>query len=532
MSVARVSRTTVTLIWPGVLHGLFDLLADVARQAHGAEVVDRLRLDQDANLAACLDGEGLVDAAEAVGDAFQLLQALDVGLQRLHASAGASTADRVGDLRQERLDAVGRDFLVVRLDAVRDGLGDAVAAGQLGAEDGVRALELAVDRLADVVQQGATAHDVDVGADFARQQGADLGRLDGVHELVLAVAGAVLEPAEGADDLGVKAGAVRLQHRLFAGLLELVLDVLARLLDDLFDARRVDAAVRHEAGQGEARDLAADAVEGREHDGVRRVVDDQVDAGGVLEGADVAALAADDAALHVLGGDRHDRDGRFGDGLGGDALHRGGEDLAGLGAGVLLDLLFDLTHEAVGLLAHLGLHLGHEQGAGFALRQVGDALQLGETLTLQLFDDLTRLFDLLLALRKGRVAAVDGLLLAVDVLFALRDALFEAQHVLAHLFGLVFGLAADADGFFFSFEEELFFLCLRFCEQAFGVGFSACELGLFPSSIKRESDESPYRQRDHHNDDHDNRRGHCEVPFRFRETDTFVRTCKRLFTYS
>ena len=51
----------------------------------------------------------------------------------------------------------------------------------------------------------------------------------------------------------------------------------------------------------QAGDLAADAVEAGEDDGVRRVVDDDVDAGEVLERADVAAFAADDAALHVVG---------------------------------------------------------------------------------------------------------------------------------------------------------------------------------------------------------------------------------------
>ena len=49
------------------------------------------------------------------------------------------------------------------------------------------------------------------------------------------------------------------------------------------------------------RDLAPHAVEARQDDRVRRVVDDEVDAGEVLQRADVAALAADDAALHVVG---------------------------------------------------------------------------------------------------------------------------------------------------------------------------------------------------------------------------------------
>ena len=63
--------------------------------------------------------------------------------------------------------------------------------------------------------------------------------------------------------------------------------------------------------QRHARDLAPHAVEARQHDGVRRVVDDEVDAGEVLERADVAPLAADDAALHVVGRELDDGDGRL-----------------------------------------------------------------------------------------------------------------------------------------------------------------------------------------------------------------------------
>ena len=61
-----------------------------------------------------------------------------------------------------------------------------------------------------------------------------------------------------------------------------------------------------------------------------RVVDDHVDAGGLLEGADVPALAADDPALHVVGRDVDGADGRLGGVRRGVALDGRGEDLAGL----------------------------------------------------------------------------------------------------------------------------------------------------------------------------------------------------------
>ena len=70
--------------------------------------------------------------------------------------------------------------------------------------------------------------------------------------------------------------------------------------DDFFDARRVDAAVLHELLQADAGDLAAHRIEAADDHHARRVVDDHVHAGRLLEAADVAPLAADDAALHVV----------------------------------------------------------------------------------------------------------------------------------------------------------------------------------------------------------------------------------------
>src|SRR5690349_17785686 len=56
---------------------VLDLLDDVASEAGRREVVDLVRADEDPDLAARLDGERPLDAGEAVGDALQVLEALD-----------------------------------------------------------------------------------------------------------------------------------------------------------------------------------------------------------------------------------------------------------------------------------------------------------------------------------------------------------------------------------------------------------------------------------------------------------------------
>ena len=124
------------------------------------------------------------------------------------------------------------------------------------------------------------------------------------------------------------------------------------LAEHLLDARRVDAAVGDQLLEREAGDLAAHAVEAREHDRLGRVVDDEVDAGDLLEGADVATLAADDAALHVVAGQVDDRDGRLGDVVGRRALDAEREDVARPPVGFAPGLFLDGAHHLGHVVAH------------------------------------------------------------------------------------------------------------------------------------------------------------------------------------
>ena len=153
--------------------------------------------------------------------------------------------------------------------------------------------------------------------------------LQGVGELVLAVAVAELEAAHGADQLRVQPVHAGLVGGLLALLAQLLVHLRLGPRHHLLDPRGVEAPVRDQLQQGDPRHLAAHRVERGEHDRLRGVVDDQVDAGGLLQGADVAPLLADDAPLHLLVGDGHRRLGRLDRGLGGAALDGLGHDPAG-----------------------------------------------------------------------------------------------------------------------------------------------------------------------------------------------------------
>ena len=177
---------------------------------------------------------------------------------------------------------------------------------------------------------------------------------------------------------------------------DLVLHVVCGLVDQLLDARGVDAAVHHEPLHGTAGDLAADGVEAAEGHGLRRVVDDEVHSRQHLEGADVAALAADDAPLHLLRGEGDDADRRLARALHGAALHGRDDDVAGpavrLAMGPLLQLLQAKPDEVLGVL----LRLAEQDFLSVLLRHLRDLLQLVALLPDQRFEVRAALLDRLL----------------------------------------------------------------------------------------------------------------------------------------
>ena len=238
--------------------------------------------------------------------------------------------------------------------------GDVELARQVGPDDGVRAVHLVVDGLADVVQEAPPAADVHVRAQLGRHRGGEEGDLQGVGELVLAVAVAELEAPHGADQLlgqPVHAG-------LVGGLLPLLPQLLVHLRlgprHHLLDPRGVEAPVRDQLQQGDPRHLPAHGVERGEDDRLRGVVDDQVDPGGLLQGADVAPLLADDAPLHLVVGDGHRRLGRLHRGLRGAALDGLGHDPAGAPAGLFFGLALDLPHPGGRLAQGFRFDRGHQ----------------------------------------------------------------------------------------------------------------------------------------------------------------------------
>ena len=193
----------------------------------------------------------------------------------------------------------------------------------------------------------------------------------------------------------------------------------------------MDAAVHDELLQRDAGDLAAHRVERGDDDGLGRVVDDEVNARRRFEGADVAALAADDAALHVVVGQRHHGNGGLGHVVGGALLDGQRDDVAGLLVGLFLGPGFDLAHHDGGVMVGVLLDAADEDVLGVLHGHVGDAFEFLLLLLMQLLRFLLYALSVLVLGVELFFARFEVVGLLVQLFLALRHAALHAPHFAA-----------------------------------------------------------------------------------------------------
>ena len=349
---------------------------------------------------------------------------------------------------------------MVGVDGVDDVLALPVLPGQLNADGHVGALHLVVNGLAQVVQQARPLGLGHVGADLGGQQAGNVGDLDGVVQYVLTIAGAVAHTAQELDQLGVQAVDVGLKDGALAFRLDGGVHLTLGLLHHLLNAGGVDAAVQNELLQSQPGDLPAHGVKAGDRNGLGGVVDDQVHAGQGLQRADVAALAADDAALHLVVGQGHHADRGLGHMVGSAALNGKGDDLPGLGVGLVLEAGLDLLDLHGRLVGHVSLQLIQQVGLGLLGGKAGDTLQ---GVHLLLLDALSLgLGGLQLGKTVGKVLflLLHVLRLAVQVLFLLLQAALLLLQVGAALFFFLLVLVAGLQDLLLGLHQRFPLLAL------------------------------------------------------------------------
>ena len=311
-----------------------------------------------------------------------------------------------------------------------------------------------VDRLADVMQQTGTAGNGGVDAKFGGEHTGDVCDLDRVQQHVLSITGAVMHAAEQANQLGMDAMNTGFERGAFALGFDDLIDFLLCLLHHFRDARRMDATVQNQLFQTQPGDFTANRVKRGQGDCFRGIVDDQIDTRQVVQGADVAAFTANDAARHFIVGQRNDRYRGFGYLVGCIALDGRSNEFARSGLGFLFHLLVDFAEFERGVMLGFIFNRRDQIFLGLVAGQTGQTLERGDLLGANLFGfflGLLCLRDLaaeLFALTLHRVR------LLLKRFFLLVEAVLGLLNLAAALLEFPIGLGAGLEDFILGFQDR------------------------------------------------------------------------------
>ena len=334
----------------------FDALTQRFGDLRSLLVGHMLRRDDDTNLAASLNGISLLHAFKRQSEFLQPIQSLDITGHRLGARTGTHGGNRVSQNHQTGVNGFGFHLFMVRRNGVDHDRGFTVTFHEVGADDGVAALILALDTFADVVEQAGAFGDTWIEANFARDQRTKQAHLDGVIECVLSVREAIFQAAEQLDDLGVQSIDAETLHGVFTGLHDVDFHLGTGASNEFFNARRMNAAVLNQCFEGKPGNFTPNRIEGGNEHHLRCFVDQERHARRRLEGFDVATFTTDNAAFHLLAREMNDGCGNVVIGPRCHALHRRDQDTLG----VTLQLLFGFFHRLTTQRTQLILTLNHD----------------------------------------------------------------------------------------------------------------------------------------------------------------------------
>src|SRR5918993_2033002 len=188
---------------PWILQLVLDPFGDVPRQPNRRFVRDLFALDDDADFAAGLECKGLRDPVERIGNPFELFEALHVGLEDVAPGAGSRRGHGISRLDDHGLKGGPVDIHMVSGDGHQDRFALAVLFQEVEAQFEMRALEVTVDRLSDVMQEGRAGCDLAIESELLGHDAGQERDFLRMVQHVLAVAGAELEASHQPQHLRV-----------------------------------------------------------------------------------------------------------------------------------------------------------------------------------------------------------------------------------------------------------------------------------------------------------------------------------------
>ena len=336
------------------------------------------------------------------------------------------------------------------------------------------AFDLMGEGLADIMQQACTPGSLDIGAQLGSHHAGEVGYLQRVLQHVLTIAGTIAHPAQQAYQLGMDVVNAGFVDGPFAVLLDLVVHFPLGLLHHFLDAGRVDASILDQPLQGDPGHFPAHRVMAGQGDGLGGIVDDEIHTGEVLQGTDIAAFTTDDAALHLIIGQRHYRYGHFGYIVRSAALDRARDDLPGLLVSLVLQTGFHLADAYCLFMGQFIFEVLEQVFLGLVGGITGDLFQQFKLLLLDLLRFCQTVFRFPELSGKLLLFFLHILGLFVQAFLPLLQAALLPGHLIAAVLDLPVRIAAQLEDLVLGLHQSFLLLALGGLD-----GVAQDPLGLF-----------------------------------------------------
>ena len=326
----------------------------------------------------------------------------------------------------------------MRQNSVDNKLGLAELLSDFAADFHVRAFHLMVNCLADIMQQTCTLSKHNVYAQLRSHHACQVCNLNRVVQHILTIAGAIFQTAQKLNQLRMQAMHANRKGCLLASLLNLLLNLFLSLLDHFFNTGRMNTTVVNQLFQSNAGNLAAHRIKAGNNNCLRSIVDNQVNAGQSFQSADIATLATDNAALHLIIRQTNNGNGGLSDMVSSAALNCQRDNLASLSVSIILSLLLQLLDHHCGIMLNLIFERLQQLLLCLVTCQTGDTLQLYLTFLQQGFSLILSSVQSLLLRCQLLFLAFEGLHFSVQVFFLLLQTALLTLQVTTSVFIFTF----------------------------------------------------------------------------------------------
>ena len=221
----------------------------------------------------------------------------------------------------------------------------------------------------------------------------------------------------------------------------------------------MNTSVNNQLFKSKSCNFAAYRVKSRQYNRLRSIVNYKVDTRKSFYRANISSFASDNAPLHLIIRQRHNRNSCIRNMVGSAALYRSGNNIAGLCVRFLLCLILDTFYKYRRLMPCVLLNLSKDNCLCLVSRHFRNLFKLRHLKLFNTFDLLTNVVNLVEFHLELILFLFKNLRLFVDCVLLLLNSAFLPLELVSSFFYFFFKFVTFFMYFLFSFQK-FFFLCI------------------------------------------------------------------------